>query len=106
MDNICINIAEIKGRIGSVNRTQVSAQTAIRFSVCTEYAYKDDEGRQHVECTWHNCACWEKKGEDLSFLAKGNMVHLKGRIKQMKYTSIDEEVRYFTEIQVQEFIKD
>ena len=47
-----INKIELRGNVGNVKLQTVGNNENIRFSVATNYAYKDKEGRPVIETTW------------------------------------------------------
>ena len=57
-----INKIELRGNVGNVKLQTVGNNENIRFSVATNYAYKDKEGRPVIETTWHNVTAWNGKG--------------------------------------------
>lgn len=88
----CINKVELRGTIGSVRTVTALEGTLIRFSVATNYAYKDKDGMAVIETTWHNCYVWSNKlneGTSIEDFAKGATVHLLGRIRQVRYTDVN-----------------
>lgn len=83
-----LNKAELKGRIGTVKVTRLLEVSMARLSVATNYAYKRSDGCAVIETTWHTVIVWEGKGiskETLESLAKGDAVHVLGRIRLQKY---------------------
>ena len=49
-----INRMELQGVVGSVREIPVGNMKVVRFSVCTEYAYKDKSGASVIDCAWHS----------------------------------------------------
>lgn len=72
-----VNRATILGRIGKDPETRQGGNTTIlKFTVATSEKYKDKE-----ETEWHDVVLFGKTAENLSFLGKGMMVYVEGRIK-------------------------
>ena len=98
-----LNRIEVIGRIGNASLNKYGEAQCARFSVATDYVYKDREGTPTVETTWHNAVLWEGRNTpDLTQLVRGRCVHLVGRIRQYKYTSTDGSERTLSEIYVTE----
>lgn len=95
------NRVELKGRIGTVKVTRLSETSMARLSVATNYAYKGSDGCAVIETTWHTVIVWEDKGasrETIESLAKGDAVHVLGRIRLQKYTDSEGVERTMPEI--------
>lgn len=81
-----LNRIELKGIAGAVRITPVGDRKVIRFSMATNYTYKDREGNSVIETTWHNVSVWEgPQCPDLDKLQKGSSVHVIGRICNMRF---------------------
>ena len=98
-----LNRMEVIGRIGNASPNKSGDYQFVRFSVATDYVYKDREGTPIVETTWHNAVIWEGRNTpDLSQLIRGRCVHLVGRVRQYKYTNSDGVEKTLSEIYVSE----
>ena len=85
-----INKIELRGIVGNARVQVVGDKKVIRFSLATEYAYKDRNGEPVIDTTWHNVSAWEGKGmPDLDTITKGSAVHVIGRMRYSKYTGSD-----------------
>ena len=85
-----LNRIEIKGIVGQSSVNRVGDTKVCRFSVCTEYAYKDHSGGFVVDCTWFNVTAWEGKGmPDLDRIKKGAVAHVHGRVRAYRFTMAD-----------------
>lgn len=97
MENI--NKIELAGTIGTVRINTVGNNHKVgRFSVATNYTYKAQDGSVICEATWHSVVYWAKHGQDLSEFIKGTKVHVLGRLKQSRYTTVDGEERSSYEV--------
>lgn len=94
-----LNKIEILGVVGQVRINPVGNTRVAHFSVVTEHAYKNREGENAIEITWHNCTAWEQAGQ-LDALSKGAAVHAFGRIRNQRYITASGEERCVTEILV------
>ncbi|MCI7196110.1 MAG: single-stranded DNA-binding protein [Bacteroides sp.] len=85
-----INKIELRGNVGNVKLQTVGNNENIRFSIATNYAYKDKEGRPVIETTWHNVTAWNGKGmPDFHKIDKGTLVHVMGRLRTQKFEGND-----------------
>lgn len=95
-----LNRVEIRGRVGQEPKIfNVGDAKVARFSVATNETYHDRKGDIREETTWHNVSVWQGKSiEDLSVIKKGAFVNVVGRLRNVKYTSIEGEDRHYIEI--------
>lgn len=103
-----LNRVELKGRIGTVRLTKLSETSVARLSVATNFAYRDSAGTPIVETCWHSILLWEGKAasrETIESLAKGDAVHVIGRIRMQRYTDADGIERAQSEIIAHSFEK-
>lgn len=85
-----LNSVELIGVIGSVNPITVGHSQCYRISLVTNRAIKDVSGFITVECTWHLIKAFPGPGrEDLDKLAKGDGLHVKGRLRTVKQENGD-----------------
>jgi single-strand DNA-binding protein len=99
-----INKVEIQGFLGrdAEVRTFESGRTMVTFSVATNEGYKNTKGEWVENTSWHNITLWRsKKDEDQSFLKKGSLVKVTGKLNNRKYTDKNGQDRYITEILAQ-----
>ena len=94
-----INKVELQGTIGRVSTTNIADKICTRFSMATNYCYKDRYGNAVIETTWHNVVAFSSKNtEDAESLKKGDSVHVTGRIRTYHYESETGEPKIMTEI--------
>ena len=85
-----LNRIELQGIIGSVRVQDVADTKVANFSVATNYVYKPKDGGIVMETTWHNVVAWEgNEIQHLDQLQKGSLVHIRGRLRNRKYTASD-----------------
>lgn len=83
-----INRAEIKGRIGSVRIFDTDNGKVAQFSVVTAKAYTNRDGIMTVENTWHSVRAWNRDSfPKIDTIAKGELVHVVGSMRQSRYIS-------------------
>ena len=83
MENL--NRIELRGVVGAVNVAKVCSARVCRFSVATNYAYRDRNNGPVIETTWHQVVEWEKDGNFVE-PKKGDNVEVNGRVRTQKYT--------------------
>lgn len=81
-----INRVELQGIVGTSKVICIGDKKAVRFSLATNYAYKDKEGYPVIETTWHSCSAWAEKEDDFTKYRKGTPLHIEGRIRNIRYT--------------------
>ena len=92
-----LNRIELKGVLGRVNLTEVGGKKHARFSVATDYAYRNKDGEAVIETTWHNVSAWDDNGK-ISELKRGDKVHVVGRVRNLRYRTADGEERSAWEV--------
>lgn len=80
-----INKVKLQGYISQVSLTNIQDNTVARFSMYTEYAFKNNTGMVIVETTWFSCSAFEGENIDFSAIQKGNAVRVIGRLKERRY---------------------
>ena len=81
-----INRVELQGIVGTSKVISIGDKKVVRFSLSTNYAYKDKEGYPVIETTWHACSAWAEKEDDLTKYRKGTPLYIEGRIRHIRYT--------------------
>lgn len=85
-----LNRIEVRGNVGSIRLQPVGDRLAARFTVATNYAYKDKDGGAVIETTWHNVSAWQGKNMiDLHNIQKGSKVYVQGRMHSQKFQGMD-----------------
>ncbi|WP_116225321.1 single-stranded DNA-binding protein [Pelolinea submarina] len=88
------------GRLGKdpENRTTRNGTAYTVFPVAVERKWKSREGELRKETDWFSVEAWGKLGEICqSYLSKGRLVFLEGRLRTDRYDH-NGETRYFTKI--------
>ncbi len=94
-----INKVELKGNVGTVRISKVGDTRVARFSLATNYIYRNRDGETTIETSWHNIVAWEGRNvQDLDKIEKGSPVHVFGRLKSSKYTSAEGEEKQIYEV--------
>ena len=99
-----LNRVFLIGRIGKdpeVRHTQ-SGQAVASFSVATDESYKDQSGQKVEKTEWHKVTAWGKQAEFIgSYLGKGRLVYIEGKIETRKWADQNGQERYTTEIKAE-----
>ncbi len=94
-----MNKIELRGIVGASSLNRVGDAQACRFSVATDYSYKDRDGTPVVDTTWFNVTAWEGKNiPDLRPVVRGAIVQVTGRVRTYKYTTADGEEKSSWEV--------
>jgi len=94
-----LNRIELRGCIGSIKTFSVGDAKVARFALATEYICRNRQGEAIVEVTWHNVSAWESEHcHNVDALAKGNNVHVIGRIRTQRFTASDGSERTIYEV--------
>ena len=83
-----LNRIELKGTIGNAHPTKVGVSVCVRFSVATNYVYRDMDGNPIIETTWHDCTLFTDS-DTAETIKKGRFIHLLGRLRNQRYTDCD-----------------
>jgi single-strand DNA-binding protein len=85
-----LNKIELRGIVGTVALNKVGEAQVCRFSIATEYSYKDRDNTPVVDTTWFNVTAWEGKNmPDLRLITKGSIAQVSGRVRTFKFTMAD-----------------
>ena len=98
MNGNSINRVELQGRVGTVRIQSAGECLVASFSVMTEEVFKANDGTVICESTWHHVTAWAGKDVNLDGLTRGSLVHVEGRIRNSRYTSVDGTEKTFTEV--------
>ena len=77
-----LNKIELRGIVGQSSLNRVGDSQVCRFSLVTEYSYKDRGNNPVVDVTWFNITAWEGKNmPELHLIGKGVIVQVAGRVR-------------------------
>lgn len=102
------NKVQLIGRLGKdvEVKTLESGKTLAKASLATSDIYKDSEGKKVENTQWHNLTFWGNMAKNAGdILKKGSELAIEGRLNYSNYKDKDGNMKYFTEIIVNEFIK-
>ena len=96
-----INKAILIGNVGKdpeVRRLD-SGTTVAKFPLATNEVYKNRDGEKVKNTEWHNIVLWRKLAEFAeSYIKKGKLLYVEGKIRTRSYDDKDGNKKYFTEI--------
>lgn len=95
-----LNKVILQGVVGSVNYSKVADKFRIIFSLCTEYAYKEN-GNAFIDVTWHRCVLIDS----IIDIQKGDKLRVEGRLKQTRYVDSSGIERSFMDVIVNNYYK-
>jgi len=96
-----VNKVTLIGNVGNdpeIKHINEDTQVA-KFSLATSEVYKNREGEKVTDTEWHNIVIWNKLAKIVeSYVKKGSLLYLSGKIKTRSYEDKDNIKRYSTEI--------
>lgn len=96
-----INNVTLVGNVGGDPEVKHldSGSTVARFSLATEYRYKDKQGEVHKKTEWHTIVAWRGLAEVVEkYIKKGMQIFIHGRIEYQTYQDSNGQNRYSTHI--------
>lgn len=85
-------------------RTTPNGHNVTKFSVATNYVYKDKDGNKKETTEFHDCVVWGKGAELIQkWVTKGQEIYVCGRLQTNEWETQDGQKRRNKEIIVDEF---
>jgi len=85
-----LNKIEIRGVVGRAETSTYGDSRVCKFSVATDYSYRDRENTPIIETTWFTVNAWEGRNTpDLDQIQKGTWIKVTGRIRTNKFIGQD-----------------
>ena len=76
-----------------------------KLSLATSESYKDKNGATQSSTDWHNIVLWRGLADlAKSYLSKGSLVYVEGKIKTRSFDDKDGQKKYVTEIIAEQLI--
>ena len=100
-----INHVTLLGRVGAdpVLRSTKSGTAVVQLRLATDRYSKSAEGQSETD--WHSVVVWGKTAEAVvRYVAKGDRVHVTGRLQQHSWQTDSGERRLRTEVHASEVI--
>lgn len=83
-----------------------SGSKVAKIVLATNDYYKNNKGEVVTDTQWHNLVAWGKTAERMAdMLKKGNEVAVQGKLVHRTYEDKDGNVRYTSEVKINEFLK-
>lgn len=83
-----------------------SGSKVAKIVIATNDYYKNNKGETVTDTQWHNCVAWGKTAERMAdMLHKGSEVALQGKLVHRTYEDKEGNVRYTSEVKINEFLK-
>lgn len=101
------NRVNLIGNIGNAPevKTMENGTKLVRCSIATNDSYKNDKGEKVTQTEWHNLVFWGKIGDIVeSYVKKGSLVSVEGKLTHSSYEDKDGVKRYSTEIKVNDIL--
>jgi single-strand DNA-binding protein len=98
---IGLNKVTLIGHIGQdpEHRVLEGSTTVAKFTLATTESFKHTNGEKQSTTEWHNIVVWNNLADMAhSYLRKGSLIYLEGKIKTRSYGTANGEKRYVTEI--------
>jgi len=87
-------------------KTIASGSQVAKITIATNDYYKNNKGETITETQWHNLVAWGKTAELMAkLLKKGSEVAIQGKLMHRSYEDKEGNVRYTSEVKVNEFMK-
>ena len=105
--NTLRNKVQLIGNLG--NKPEIimleSGKKLAKFSLATNYTYKNEKGELIKNTDWHNLLAWGKTADIAEqYLEKGKEIAIEGRLTNRSYETKEGEKRYITEVVVSEIV--
>lgn len=102
------NSVQLIGHLGKdvELREVANGSKMAKITLATNDYYKNNKGENMKETQWHNLVAWGRNAELMAqLLSKGNEVAIQGKLVHRMYEDKEGNVRYTSEVKVNEFIK-
>jgi len=99
--NVLKNSVRLIGHLGDKPKMKKldSEKSVASFSVATNEEYRDHDGNQKSETTWHKLVAWNKHAEFAEkYLKKGMEVAIEGKLTNRAYEDKNGETHFISEI--------
>lgn len=102
------NRVQLIGHIGKDPQVKhfESGKSLATFTIATNESYTGRDGKKVTDTQWHNVVAWGNTANYAeNYLEKGNRVAVDGKLIHRSYTDKEGEVRYITEVQINEILQ-
>ena len=96
-----LNKVMLIGRLGrdpEIRYTQ-SGNAVASFSIATSEFWRDKQGQRQERTEWHDIVAWDRLADQAqSFLRKGSMVYIEGKLQTRNWEDQQGQKKYRTEV--------
>ena len=96
-----LNKVMLIGRLGrdpEIRYTQ-SGNAVASFSIATSEYWRDKQGQRQEKTEWHDIVAWDRLADQAqSYLKKGSMVYIEGKLQTRSWDDQQGQKKYRTEI--------
>jgi single-strand DNA-binding protein len=96
-----VNKVILVGNLGDTPEVKILANEikVAKFSLATTEFYKDAQGQKQSHTEWHTILAWRGLADLAeSYLHKGSLAYIEGKLKTRSYQDKDGKMCYVTEI--------
>ncbi len=101
-----VNKVMLLGRLGRDPeiRNLENGATVANFSIATSEVYYDRNKQKQEKTEWHRIVMWRRNAEVAEkYLKKGDLIFVEGKLRTRSFEDKDNNKRYITEIEVDNF---
>ena len=81
-----LNQVTLRGIVGNARAQKIGDTEMVRFSVATDYAYRNRSGEAVIETTWHNVVAFKNdRMPDFAAIVKGAGILVNGRLRNNRF---------------------
>ena len=94
-----LNQVTLRGIVGNARAQKIGDTEMVRFSVATDYAFRNRSGEAVIETTWHNVVAFKSdRMPDFAAIVKGAGVLVNGRLRNDRFVDANGAERTVTEV--------
>jgi len=96
-----VNKVILIGRLGQDPEVRYapSGAAVANFSIATNRGWKNKDGENQEETTWHRIVAWSRLAEFVKeYVKKGNRIYVEGRLQNRSWEDQNGQKRYMTEV--------
>ena len=102
-----LNCVMLIGNVGAEPeiRTTAGGNKVAKMSLATSRTFPDRTGQKQEKTEWHRLTCWGKLADIVEqYVHKGDRLYTEGRIEYSQTQDDAGNIRYWTDINVQEMV--
>ncbi len=98
-----MNKVILVGRVGNdpEKRATQSGRSISNVSLATNEVFRDQSGQNTEQTEWHRCVAFGKTADFInSYVQKGRLLYVEGRLRTRKWTDNNNATHYSTEVMI------